>query len=413
MNKLKIAVVALVALVGGYVGVNLVQNGTTFAESSDCGNNAIVLCGVMTPSELKAKYATNDFNMQGIFSHYGITASDIANSASAKTGYVTPDQNIVVDGKVIATHAISVGRTTLSGPTAVHIGNVTVYQGPRTFKTTQAVYVFYNADGSFRSAVMKVCGNPVPATPVPVVKPVYACNTLQAVKLSRNEYQFTTNATAQNGATIKGYTYNFGDTKTQAAGNRVTHTYENAGTYTATVSVEIAVGSTVYHVTNNCKVTVTVAPEIVTACNIETGVIGPVDKTKVDNVHYTYDNSKCNKETFCDTATMTFVTVIPSQKKSTYTTDYSKCNVSVCDLTNKTIVSIDSQTLKNDTTGRYTTDQSKCNTPVTVTETSAPTPPAPAVELPHTGPVEMLGSGLGAGALSLAGYYYFMSRRLG
>ncbi len=404
MNRLKIAVIALVATIGLAIGFGALQQASTAsASAASCGGaNNIVPCGVPTPSQLKSTYAANKDGLQAIYSHYNITASDIANSASAKTGYVTPDQKIIVDGKVIATNAITVGRTSLSG-SPVKIGSVTVYQGPRTFNTTQAVYVFYNADGSFRSAVMKVCGNPVPATPVPVPKPpVYACSNLTAIEITRNQYQFTTTATAQNGATIKSYTYNFGDSTSATNGARVSHTYAGSGTFTARVTVQVAVNNTVQNVTSNsCVAVVTVAPELAQACNVSTGVIESVNKTLIDNVHYTTDLSQCSKVKYCDTATKTYITVLPSQKKSTYTTDYSQCQVTVCDTSTNTIVTIDNSIVQQDTTGRYTTDQSKC------------APSAPAVTTyPHTGPMDILGSGIGAGALSLAGYYYYISRRI-
>lgn len=403
MSKFKVrgAVIAVATLVLGFVGYNLVQGDSTYAtDAADCSANAIVNCGVLTPDQLKAKYAANEHGLQAIFSHYGITAEDIADSANAKSGVVTPDQEIIVDGEVIATNAMGVGRTTLSGPNKVDVGGGTsVYEGPRNFNTTQAVYVFYNDDGSFRVAIMKVCGNPVPATAVPVVEPVYSCTSLKAQKISRNEYQFTTTAVAKDGATIKGYTYKFGDSSTMTGGATIKHTYQKAGTYTANAIVQVDVDGETVDTTEDCKVSVTVKPELAQACEIKTGVVSSVDKEKIDNIMFTNDLAKCTKVKYCDTTTKTFVTVLPSEKKSTYTTDFEKCNVSVCDTTTKTTVSITNEALKADTAGRYTEDQTKCA-------------PVQVLELPHTGVMDILGGGLGAGALSLAGYYYVISRKM-
>lgn len=398
MSKFKQVLAAAGIAVLGFVGYNIVQGDNTLAaETVECGDNSIIRCGAMTAGELKTKYAANDRDTQAIFTHYGITAADIENSQNAKTGYVNPDGTVVVDGKVVATGAYSVGRNVQSGGTAVKItDNTTVYEGQGRVHSTLSAYVFFNADGSFKAAIIKVCGNPVKATAVPV--PVYKCDTLKADKISRNEYKFTTTATAKNGATIKGYTYAFGDGSTENGNNVITHTYAKAGTYTASVTVKVEVDGKLVNAPGDCKVTVPVEPEMVKACEIKTGVITNVDKEKIDNVTYTNDLSKCDKAKYCDTVTKTFVTVIPSQKKDTYTTDYEKCKVTVCDTTTKTIVTIDNDVFKKDTSGRYTEDQSKCAEPV--------------VELPRTGVAEYLGGGLGAGALSLAGYYYFASRRL-
>jgi len=399
VSKFKLIITTVLIAALGFVGYNVLQGDDTYAAGTvDCGDNSIIRCGAMTPEQLKAKYAANERGLKAIFSHYDISATDIANSSTAKVGTVTPQQTVVVDGKVVATNVYSIGRTTESGNTAVKINDsTTVYEGPRPFNTTVSVYVFFNADGSFKSAVMKICGNPVKATKVPV--PVYKCDSLKRAPISRTEFKFTTAANASNGATLKGYTYDFGDGKTQTGTSTINHTYAKAGTYTASVTVQVEVGGKVVNAPGDCKVTVTVEPEMVQACEIKTGVITTVDKEKIDNVNYTTDMSKCEKAKYCDTTTKTFVTVIPSQKKDTYTTDYEKCKVSVCDTTTKTIVMIDNETFKNDTTGRYTEDQSKC------AET-------PVVELPRTGVAEFLGGGLGAGALSLAGYYYTASRKL-
>lgn len=400
MSKLKLIVVAVFVAAFGFVGYNMFQGDNTLAtEVTECGDNSIIRCGAMSADELKTKYAANASDLQAIYTHYGIDANDIANSSSAKTGYVNPDGTVTVAGKVVATGAYSVGRTVQSGGTAIKITDATtVYEGQGRVHSTLSAYVFFNDDGSFKAAIIKVCGNPVKATPVPVVKPVYSCDTLKASKISRTEYSFTTTANAKDGATIKGYTYNFGDGVTQTGTDVIKHVYSKADTYTTTVTVQIDVNGTVQNVAGNCKATVTVEAEMAQACEVATGIVSQVDKQKIDNVAFTTDLTKCDKVKYCDTATMTYVTVIPGQKKDSYTTDYSKCKVNVCDTTTKTTVTIDNSTFKNDTTGRYTNDQSKC----------APTPP----ELPHTGVAEMLGGGLGAGALTLAGYYYFISRKM-
>lgn len=100
------------------------------------------------------------------------------------------------------------------------------------------MFVFFNKDGTYK-AIIKVCGNPVPATPVkPKPKPVYKCDSLTANAISRTEYEFTTAATAKDGASIVNYTYNFGDGKTATTGKTTRHAYATPGTYKVTVKSE-------------------------------------------------------------------------------------------------------------------------------------------------------------------------------
>lgn len=401
MNKFKLIVATLVVSVLAVVGYNVAQGDNTLAaEARECGNNAIMRCGAMSPDELKRKYNENDRGTQAIFTHYNISASDVSNSHMAKTGYVAANGDVTVDGKVVATNAYTVGRLAGLGGNKVNAGGTTVYEGPDRLKSTLSAFVYFNQDGSFKSAVLKVCGNPVRATPVKVVKPVYQCDNLAAAKISRTEYKFTTTATAKDGATIKGYTYNFGDGQTATGGASVNHNYAKPGTYTATVSVQVEVNGKIENVTNNCKVTVTVVDEKIKVCDLTTDTVVTINKEDFDSSKHTEDLSKCEKITVCDTVTKQIITIAKNDMKDTYTTDMSKCEIEVCRISDKTIVTIkDEDYQKNQ--DKYTTDKGKCVEEV----------PAPVVKLPETGLGELLGGGVGAGALTLAGYYYMISRR--
>lgn len=425
MRKFKAILLSCAAAVVGFVGYSAITGGTIFAaETAECGANSIITCGAMSSDQLKAKYAANENDLQAIYAHYGITAADVANSTNVKTGYVNPDGTITVDGKVVATGAISVGRTNETGSTAVKIGGSTVYQGSGRVHSPLSAFIFTDANGTFKAAIIKVCGNPVIGTPVVVKKPVYTCDSLTA-SADKNKVTFTTKATAKDGATITGYAYDFGDSTAVLKTNTATasHSYSKAGTYTAKITVSFNVeGADTASQTDACTVSVTIAPVMVSACNIETGVVGPVDESKIDNVKYTTDSSKCTKVEYCDTTTKTHVTVTEANKKPSYTTDMSKCKTTVCRLSDKTVVSIEDADYQKDKTA-HTTNLDKCkDEPVVVTQTPTPKPtptpvattpaPAPVVQLPQTGPVDAIGSGLGLGALTLAGYYYFTSRKM-
>jgi hypothetical protein len=338
MSKLKALFATLLIAVVGFVGYAAVSGDNASAESVECGDNAIIRCGAMTSGELKKKYADNDRGLKAIYSYYNIDASDIANSGSAKIGYVHTNGDVTVNGKVVATNANTVGRSAALGGKKVNANGHTVYEGPDRLKSTLSAFVFYNSDGSFKSAVLRVCGNPVKAKPpVKPPVPVYSCDLLSATKLSRTEYEFVTKATAKNGASIKNYSYAFGDGSSTTTGSSTRHSYVKDGTYTATVTVNMTVNGSVKAVTSEtCKATVTVSPTPVTPL------------------------------TYCDTDTKKIVeNVMPNDVKPSYTTDLSKCKE-----------------------------------------------PPVVPELPETGINEVIGGGFGAGALTLASYYYYASRRM-
>lgn len=100
-------------------------------------------------------------------------------------------------------------------------------------------------------------------------EPKYACVSLKSAKISRTKYSFTASATAENGATIEQYLYEFGDGKSLTSNSTtVEHTYEKPGTYTAKVSVNVSVnGQKQYTTSESCKVIVTVDNEPVFKCD--------------------------------------------------------------------------------------------------------------------------------------------------
>lgn len=260
MNKMKLFVVSLIVTTATLVGYGLNQGDSVNAATRECGDNAIIRCGAMSASELKSEYAKNERGLKSIFSHYNIDASDIASSGSAKTGSVRTDGTVTVDGEVVATNAYTVGRSASLGGKKVKItDNLNVYEGADRLKSTLEAFVFFNSDGTFKSAVLKVCGNPVRATPK--AKPVYKCESLTAKAISRNEYEFTTSATAKNGAKITGYTYSFGDGTTKDGSATTSHAYAAPGTYKASVKVKVLVNGKTVTAPGVCEVTVKVEKE--------------------------------------------------------------------------------------------------------------------------------------------------------
>jgi len=92
-------------------------------------------------------------------------------------------------------------------------------------------------------------------------EPVFTCDALSAKLISRTKYEFTGEATALNGASIKSYAFDFGDNTNKTTTNStVSHTYADKGaTYTAKLNVKFDVdGSEKTATSKACEVKITV-----------------------------------------------------------------------------------------------------------------------------------------------------------
>lgn len=267
MNKIKLLVAALVIGIVSFFGINRMigENATALNMAArDCNGNSVIYCGAINTQELKEKYAANATgDLPALLAHFGISG-EMVNGMTAKAGHVTRTGDVVVDGKVVATGASSVGRENGDGSgTPFSVGDRQYFlhpSGGNWMPGVEAIgaLVWLDANGQYVAGIMTACGNPLSAIAVPV--PVYRCDSLVAKQLSRNQFNFTTNATAQGGATITGYTYNFGDGNIVRDDANVTHVYAKPGTYNVTVTVHINTGTAAVDV--NCTAQVTVTPEM-------------------------------------------------------------------------------------------------------------------------------------------------------
>lgn len=268
------------------------------ATASDCSDNAVVRCGVHSVSELQSSYKGD---VKAAFNHMGISDGMVSGTANIKNGVVTKSGDVIVGGKVIATDAISVGRTNKPGSTSFTAGGTTFYQRSTsaTFTSSQLdAFVMVDNTGRFLGAVIKTCGNPVKATPPVVKTPVAACTAVTAHKLTRTTYRFTGTASVKDGATISGYvfavkgpsatsSYTVNSTATTATTPTVTVT--EAGTYTVTLTVKTSLGD---KTGANCVTTFTVekektpetpAPVKTVVCNPANGQTITVDEKDAKN----------------------------------------------------------------------------------------------------------------------------------
>lgn len=267
MNKIKLMVGGLIISAAALVGIGTF-NAATQVSAADCSANAVIRCGVANGDDrsLRAKYNSDATRgTKAIFGWFGYN-SDVVNNYTAKRGYVTKSGNVVVNGKVVATNAYSAGRQYISGSTKRSAGGYTFYTRSTqvSFRSSSiSALVWFSPNGQFKGAVLYDCGNPVGAKPVPLPPaPVAQCDRLTAAKVSRNEFRYTTTATAKNGAKITSYGYNFGDgTIVNNGGATINHKYAKAGTYKTTVYVRFTVNGASQ--TKTCETTVTVAKEVV------------------------------------------------------------------------------------------------------------------------------------------------------
>lgn len=411
-----LSLTSLLIAVSAIVSLNFMNQTTRAAEPRDCDNNAIINCGALTQNELLNKFdADSTKDLKEVFAKYGLDRSDLNEKTSqVKMGRIYKDGRVVVNGKTVATNAHSIGRQDMPGSRKVTINGKTYYErlDTRNFNSEYLTALVFMRDGKFYRAVQTSCGNPVKATPVrvetpkpeqpklveqpkpapvqpveqpkPVVvtpveqpKPAPAadCTYLNAVRIDRTRYRLEATASSSNEATISRYMFNVRENSTTGTvvyTNTVTATTQSAssgefnlepGTYFARVTVTTSLGD---KTADACTTTFTIpAPNKVEVCNQTTG------------------------ETM----------IVEEKNASSYKPvgDAACKSISVCELSNKTVVTIKESDYD---TSRYSKTMSDCQAQVK----------GEAI-IPSTGPGDFIGGGLGIGSLTAAAYYWRASRR--
>jgi len=140
----------------------------TISSSRDCDNNAVINCGALTTSELKNKY-NSAASTRTIFHNFGITHVDIdAIGSTAVEGKVTKGGRVLVNGREVATDAVTAGRQSMPGSQAVTANGVTFYKRPPSvsFASSSLPAFVVMKNGQFDFAIIASCGNPVKAKAV-------------------------------------------------------------------------------------------------------------------------------------------------------------------------------------------------------------------------------------------------------
>lgn len=280
--------------------VQLQAQAETIDTGRDCDKYAVIKCGAHTMSELRTEYdtlnvsssngsTTKQSDIPAIFTALGISRSDLNGYGERfETGVVYQNGNVVVNGKTVAKNAVMgaryLGGTSISGSSTGKVVSVS------QMGSAQEAIVKFDEFGRFDYAVMTPCANPVKATNV-VPTPEYKCDSLKATTIDRTTRKFTTAATAENGAKVKSYVYDFGDSTTKtvnstSTSNSVSHNYSKPGTYTAKVTVHFTVGFV--EKTSTCTTSVTVDEEQEPNVDIEKLVNGQKDDVVEVGEEFTY-----------------------------------------------------------------------------------------------------------------------------
>ena len=186
-------------------------------ETANAANaDNIIYSGIRNKEDLLAIYdrgsdSAGRSDIREIYAQFGITRADIAGMHVGS--YNTGDFN----GQIK-----SVGRSdagvSYRYPVKVANSSTTVYTGGFTGTHGKswpmpALIGTRSIDGAW-FAITLDCGNPVYVVPPPPVKqPTAACASLNVISLNRNSIRMTASATANDGATIAGYTYVIKDSK--------------------------------------------------------------------------------------------------------------------------------------------------------------------------------------------------------
>lgn len=139
------------------------------SQPRDADSNAVVYNGAYSRNELVQKLRNGDghnsaSSLQQEFRSRGITIQSIL-SDNTVNGTVTKGGRVVVDGKTVATGAISYGRINMAGSTKE--GNLYARPTSVSFQSASLPAFVHFEKGRFKYAIIKSCGNMVKATAVP------------------------------------------------------------------------------------------------------------------------------------------------------------------------------------------------------------------------------------------------------
>jgi len=367
------------------------------SQAAGCNSFNVVYCGTHSMSELQTAYSRTE--IKELYKQWYITDTMVQGGSNMREGVVDANGNITVDGRVVATNAITVqskaGTRQPQPQRSYKTSNgYSYYQyttgqsfvdGPKSYK----MYAWFDNSGSFITGVIKDCGNPVWGNPTtPPAKPVLTCDALQVTEISRNTFKFSVKATAKGGASITSYTYNFGDNNIKTTNSsEIQYTYAKEGNYKVTVTVNGKETGEVKRQSEGCTKTIVVKPEPkMIVCVIEEG-----GKKYTKEIKKEEFNGKIHKTNLdeCKEAPAKIKVCIVEEGGKKYTKEIKK----------------------EEFNGKiHKTNLDECKETPTPTP-NTPSTPTPSPELPKTGASDAIMSALGLGGLTTATIAYIASRR--
>ena len=363
------------------------------SQAAGCNKFNVVYCGTHSMSELQTAYSRTE--IKELYKEWYVTETMVQGGSNMREGVVDANGNITVDGRVVATNAITVqskaGTRQPQPQRSYKTSNgYTYYQyttgqsfvdGPKSYN----IYAWFDNNGSFITGVIKDCGNPVWGNPTtPPAKPALTCDALQVTEISRNTFKFSVKATAKGGASITSYTYNFGDNNIKTTNSsEIQYTYAKEGNYTVTITVNGKETGEVKRQNPNCQKTVTVKPEPkMIVCDLNT------KKYPTEIKESEFDKSKHSKNpNDCKEVPAKITVCVIEEGGKKYTKEIKKEEF-------------------NEKIHKTNLDECK-ETPTPNT----PSTPTPSPELPKTGASDAIMSALGLGGLTTATIAYIASRR--
>lgn len=431
----KLFVTSLGLLVAAVAGYGLLNSSAMAALPEDCDDNAIIKCGFQDKSGFQSDFNLNlKGDIDNVYRKFDFTADEMPRimGASGKWGWAYSNGRIVLDdGRVVATSAWSIGREKFNSNRKPYvIDGVTYYwsylsssfaSGTTRIRT---LVMMDKNDKYMEFAVMTSCGNPTTGT-----KPTFQCDLLKKEQTGDNSFNFWTEATAKNGATVKSLKYDFDDGQTATSTNpstKVPHTYAKPGNYHVTVTITYNVNGhdQTETVQVHCQTDVTVneKPAPVFSCtNLQGKLIEGNRKYSFTATGHFENGAKLVSANF-DFGDKTTA----NNQTNIVTVDSNNATITVphqyaISLTGKVHITADLKfTVGEDTHNK------KCEADIELkARTCADTPNAPECQppktcrelgtcqeiLPSTGPEDMLLSAAGLGSFAGAGMYYRATRR--
>ena len=402
----KVVMAGFFALSLTFTGVGAYQfNQPATQAASECNTNDIVHSGIHRHSDIAQHYNANSCgDFRALADHYRINPN-LAPGDRVIDGQSNNRGEVIADGRVVARNAASIGRFNIQHSRQISIAGKTYYEtshvGGRAFADPNAslpTLVVLDAQGNFKFAIVKDCGNIIYAEPVPPPKPpvkdISVCELQSGRIITIKEDQFDGNRHSKNLQDCsKIQVCELGSKKiitireTEFDPNRHSKNLED------------------------CKVL------IVEVCELATDRIIKIDEADFDETKHSKNLQDCKKIEVCELESKNIITIRETEfDEAKHSTDLKDCEapeeIVVCDLESKQAITIKKEDFDE---AKHSTDLKDCEAkcPIPGFEHLPAVSPecATPVELPKTGPASLMGAGVGFGAMGLATHYYLMSRR--